>query len=364
MYKHEALAPNKRVDGARALNAAARGCHINMETLEQPQPVEATTANVITIATHDGVFHADDVFAVATVLMCVGPRFDPFTEAEKVRIVRTRDRRVLGAADIVIDVGGLHDPDTQRYDHHQGAGERENGIPYAAFGLVWERFGYTACRNALFGAGSEHLGGEVAQVVASTLAQALDAHDTGHTKAGAAGIPAAISAFNPRWDEEQTEEHFARKFDDAVSFAQGVLARAIRSAASDFAARAEIDAAIASCDGEVLVLERYVPWQERVTRSDAAGHIKFVVYPAVDGSWRCQTVQVRLGEFRPVRCNLPTEWWGKDDSALDEIAGIPGCVFCHINGFVVGHRTKAGAVTLAELALSYDRSPGGMCRSV
>ena len=35
------------------------------------------------------------------------------------RIVRTRDPVKLEPCDIVVDVGGVYDPNTQRYDHHQ-----------------------------------------------------------------------------------------------------------------------------------------------------------------------------------------------------------------------------------------------------
>ena len=336
-----------------------------MKTLEQPQTAETTAENVIVIATHDGVFHADDVFAVATILMVVGPRFDPFTEKERVRIVRTRNHKLIEAADIVVDVGGVYDKAAERFDHHQGAGARDNGVPYAAFGLVWGAYGYAACRGALLGTGSGHLGLETRHAVASSLVEALDAHDTGHTKAGAAGIPAAISAFNPRWDEDQTEEHFARKFDDAVSFAQGVLARAIHSAASVISAKEEVDAAIEAtlddrdangCRPELLVLERYAPWQERVTTHRDGSHLRFVVYPAVDGSWRAQTIQVYLGQFQPVRCNFPEAWWGMRGDQLDAATALPGCTFCHINGFVLGHATREGAVALAALACHLGRN--------
>ena len=79
-------------------------------------------------ATHDGIFHADDVFAAAILRW----------EFPQVQIVRTRDQRRLAAADLRFDVGGRSDGVTD-FDHHQreGAGVRPNGVPYAAAGLVW-----------------------------------------------------------------------------------------------------------------------------------------------------------------------------------------------------------------------------------
>ena len=34
-------------------------------------------------------------------------------------VVRTRDPAVLADLDIIVDVGGVYDPETHRYDHHQ-----------------------------------------------------------------------------------------------------------------------------------------------------------------------------------------------------------------------------------------------------
>ena len=48
-----------------------------------------------TIVTHDGSFHADDVFAVATLLKL-------FPDAN---VIRTRDTSVIERADVVVDVG-------------------------------------------------------------------------------------------------------------------------------------------------------------------------------------------------------------------------------------------------------------------
>ena len=79
-----------------------------------------------TIVTHNGNFHADDVFSIAA-FKSIFPSF---------KLIRTRDAELIAKADIVIDVGGEYDPDTDRFDHHQrgGAGERENGFPIPRLG--------------------------------------------------------------------------------------------------------------------------------------------------------------------------------------------------------------------------------------
>ena len=75
--------------------------------------------------THSGKFHADDVFSAA-LLLYLNPE-----------IMITRGNRVPEDFDgIVFDIG------RGQYDHHQKDSRiRENGIPYAAFGLLWEELG-------------------------------------------------------------------------------------------------------------------------------------------------------------------------------------------------------------------------------
>jgi len=123
-----------------------------------------------TIVTHDGNFHADDVFSIAA-LKHIFPSF---------KLIRTRDLELIAKADIVVDVGGEYDPDTDRFDHHQrgGAGERENGIPYSSFGLIWQKYGLEICE------GNQ----DVANAVDSGLVSTIDAIDCGHVEGVIKGI--------------------------------------------------------------------------------------------------------------------------------------------------------------------------------
>ena len=114
------------------------------------------------VATHPGNFHADDVFAVAALELVHGP----------LEVVRTRDADAQAAADVRVDVGGRHDPASGDFDHHQkgGAGERENGIRYASFGLVWREYGERLAGSA-----------EAAAAIDERLVCGVDANDVGQT---------------------------------------------------------------------------------------------------------------------------------------------------------------------------------------
>src|SRR3989338_2593163 len=95
----------------------------------------------ICIVTHNGKCHADDVFAVAALMLLHEQRNLAY------EIIRSREPSVWESGDYVIDVGGIYDASRNRFDHHQEgrAGARDDGIFYSSFGLVWKSYGETLC---------------------------------------------------------------------------------------------------------------------------------------------------------------------------------------------------------------------------
>jgi len=283
-----------------------------------------------TIVTHNGNFHADDVFSVA-VLKTILP---PFT------LIRTRDMDVIAKADIVIDVGGEYDADAGRFDHHQrgGAGARENGIPYSSFGLIWQKYGLAICD------GNQ----DVANSVDDGLVSTIDAIDCGHVEGIYDGISLSqtISMFNPTWQEDS---HFDTCFDEAVNFASRILNRFIASASGGINARAIVAKAIDEAeDPRVIVLEKYTPWKRTV--HELSETALYMVYPSETGQWRIQTVPVEPGSFEDKR-SLPTAWAGLSDKALQDASGIHDAMFCHNGLFIAGAESFESTMKMASIAL-------------
>jgi uncharacterized UPF0160 family protein len=283
-----------------------------------------------TIATHNGNFHADDVFSIAA-LKSIFPSFN---------LIRTRDLAIISQADIVIDVGGEYDPDTGRFDHHQrgGAGERENGIPYSSFGLIWQKYGLEICQ------GNQ----DVANAVDAGLVSTIDAIDCGHVEGVSQGISLSqtISMFNPTWKEDS---HFDSCFDEAVDFALRVLTRFIASANGGISAKAIVATAIDNAeDSRVIVLEKYTPWKRTVhTLSKDA---LYMIYPSSSGQWRIQTVPVEPGSFED-RKSLPNAWAGLSDKALQDVTGLDDAMFCHNGLFIAGAESFESTMQMASIAL-------------
>jgi uncharacterized UPF0160 family protein len=295
------------------------------------------------VATHSGSFHADEVFALAALSLLDGP----------LEIVRTRDPEALASADARVDVGFASDPATGDFDHHQkgGAGERENGVRYASFGLVWREYG-----TRLSGGDAD-----VAARVDATLVQGVDANDTGQELTAPLldgvrqmTVSGVIGGLNRRWDEELTPAQERARFDEALAIAAPIIEREIASAAAQQrATRLVEDAVAAARDPRVIELELDVPWKEVVVTQ--APDALFVVYPKRQG-WGLEAVPRELGSFVSRR-DLPAEWAGLDGPELARLTGVQDAVFAHAKRFLAVARSREGIAALTEQALG-DGSGG------
>ena len=70
-------------------------------------------------------------------------------------------------------------------------------------------------------------------------------------------------------------------------------------------------------------------------------------------AWRVQTVPVDPGSFQS-RKPLPKAWMGIRDEELDNVSGIPGCIFVHASGFIGGNKTYEGTLAMAQKGLTLD----------
>jgi uncharacterized UPF0160 family protein len=292
------------------------------------------------IATHDGSFHADEVFAVAALGLLREPH----------EVVRTRDRDLLARADLRVDVGFRYDPSTGDFDHHQREfdGVRDNGVRYASFGLIWRKFGVRVCE------GDE----EVADAVDASLVQGVDANDTGQrlTEPLIDGVHpltvnGVIGAFNARWDETLTPEQERLRFDEAVDVARGIVAREVLSAAAGRRSARIVQEAIASAtDPRVVELPVNAPFKQVVVPE--APEALYVIYPKRQG-FGLEAVPRELGSFENRR-DLPAAWGGLEGDDLVAVTGVADALFCHAKRFLVVASSHAGIEQLARLALAED----------
>lgn len=263
--------------------------------------------------THGGKFHSDDVFATAF-LHILNPRF-----------------KVQRGFEVPEDFEGIvYDIGRGEFDHHQAEKEyRENGCPYAAFGLIWRAYG------------AAFAGEEEAALFDEKFIQPLDESDNTGCDNMLATI---ISEFNPSWDSNESSDSC---FEKAVKMAEVILKNHFRSVEGIIRGRQIVNCAMSACDGRILFLDPYVPWKKEVVGSS----YQFVVYPSNRGGYSVQGVP-KSETDNDLVCDFPREWWGADAGKLQEMSGIATLRFCHPNGFLAAAESREDAFAVAEYALA------------
>lgn len=291
--------------------------------------MENNMASVNVANTHGGIFHADEVFATAVLKQM-------FEDMEVHRVFRPEDN-----ADIVYDIG------CGAYDHHQPDHEiRPDGIPYAAFGLVWRSFGRAYVES--LGVPAECVD-FVHAMVDKVLVRSVDAADNGVSLGGGFSVSEVISSLNPEWDSDESADE---AFSCAVDLAGSVLMLQVRHAASMAKAKGIVTAAVEASDGQVIELPCYVPWQEPLLAmtDKKAQNAKRVIFPSNRGGYNVQAVPTAPDAFTN-RAPFPKELRGLRDEELAKASGIKDAIFVHPAGFIGAAMSLEGARVLAWMGL-------------
>lgn len=288
------------------------------------------------IVTHNSTFHADDVFAVATLLI-----IEPDAE-----VIRTRDENIISSADYVVDVGQIYDKDKKRFDHHQlgGAGKRDDGIEYASFGLVWKEYG-----EKIAG------GKEEADFIERILVKPIDAHDNGiplseyfYEDLRYFTISDFLYSYLPRIDN--TEEEINKAFMEVLVITKSLILREVGKSKKVVEDDRKVKQVYeSSIDKRLIVMDEANGWNRILMSYEEP---LFVVYPRPDGKWSVKAVPKSNKVFGLFRKLFPSSWAGKSDEDLVNETGVDGAVFVHKNLFLAVAKTKDGAIELANKAIN------------
>jgi uncharacterized UPF0160 family protein len=276
-------------------------------------------AHSLVLATHGGTFHLDDVFAYAVLRLALGltakSREDCRWPGQDHALVRTRDEAVLKKADLVWDVGGVHDPAAGRFDHHQrGAPVREDGTPLSAAGLVWRAYGVRAIQALLVHRGAADLAPTIAAVIEREVVRRIDELDNGVGQPDdALGLSALVEDFNPSWNAPEVGDGAA---EDAFLLASDLAGAFLGRRAEAVRARLAADAAVVAAhrrspNPRILELGRKMPWEEAAHAHGLP--VLYAVYPVPNGNWMVDAMPTRPGAFEQRR-PLPAAWAGQRDT--------------------------------------------------
>jgi uncharacterized UPF0160 family protein len=308
------------------------------------------------IATHSGKFHADDVWAVA-VLDIVFPGAE---------LIRTRDPEKIRDADFAVDVGGIWDPATGRFDHHQKGfdGARQSGVVYASAGLAWNEHG-ARCVAQLAEAHTGHAlsekqAQEIAYAIDGDLVQYLDMADNGAAKnaPGGYGLSAVISGFNPNWmDEERAgsaeaaEEFRTKQFRRAMEFIKDILVNGVKYRVGALLALEQVRRSELREGGKVLLLTNSaLPWST-VVRNELPNVLFVISHNIAEDRYMLHTVPAAADTFE-ARKDLPKAWAGLQGAELAAVTGVADAGFCHNKLFIASAGSFDGALIMARQALA------------
>lgn len=290
------------------------------------------------LVTHDGTFHADDIFACATLVLMLEK------EGIDYEIIRTRDEEIIKTGDYIFDLGGIYDEDKNKFDHHQvgGAGKRKNGIDYSSFGLVWKKFGMKLCDNQ-----------KTVELIDQKLVAPIDAWDNGidlfESKSNI--MPYSINhiffAMLPTWREDNLDKDGI--FLQCVEIAKIVLSREIIQINDMTLAEESLTKIYNDTkDKRIIVLDNNYPFE--IMLNNFSEPI-FVIYPRkTDNTWGAKAIKEDLKTFKN-RKNFPAPWGGLMNEELQKITGVSDAVFAHRALFMVVAKSREGAIKLAQIAL-------------
>ncbi|EKG21877.1 Metal-dependent protein hydrolase [Macrophomina phaseolina MS6] len=335
------------------------------------------------IGTHNGHFHADE--ALAVYLLRTLPTYGSSP------LVRTRDPAVLETCHTVVDVGGVYDHAKNRYDHHQREFDAyfpgKNATKLSSAGLVYKHFG----KDIIAQQTGLRIDSEDVEILYQKLyeglIEAFDANDTGvsayDTKAlKTAGverrfedrgfsIASVVNRYNYHFEDDtgKSKEQLQQEEDERFLKASAFVGEQFIMELTDkhrnwLPARAAVKAAFDGRkqydpQGRIMVLKQGMPWADHLytleseSNTPAESRVLYVLFPEsdeADSKWRIRAVSVEGGGFEN-RKDLPDAWKGVRDEKLDEVSGIPGCVFVHASGFIGGNKTYDGALKMAQKAL-------------
>lgn len=314
--------------------------------------------------THNGIFHADDVFSAALLMIA----------NEQCRIVRGGDEDLPEDKGnwIIFDIGG------GELDHHTPECRQRNGchpgtsIPYASLGLAWRKY-YTDVLDAMNCPQDYYdtvydrfersliLGIDAADNGVNPVSEALAdmpevQSDHEHELIAQSNIAFTITDlirdFNPTWESDRDPDE---AFLDAVSFAKDVIYNRLYSIMDSLDSKNFVLSRIQYSANHIMTMKPFAPWQGIV--SSQSGHnrqaadIWYVISPALRGGWNVQCVLEDLDDKTSYRHPFPSDWYGLRGEELQRVSGVKDAKFCHPSGFLAGADSEEGAIQMAQTAI-------------
>ena len=289
-----------------------------------------------TLITHAKNFHADDVFSTA--LLAVLTK----RETYELNVIRSNYPYKELSEDILNDPENImYDIGRGKFDHHQADSPvRENGIKYAAFGLLWKEFGDW----------------DKYPDFDKDFVSKIDDHDNGGKMNE---MSLVIRSFNPSsmelngLSEEEQIKIYDRQFYKAVAFAKDYIDNLFKNydelnhSKEYIEKNAEFILWAKNLSGKktIMILPEYVGKLDDIIL-DYYKDVVAVIYPSNRGGYAAKVIPKDKNTMESYY-TFPYVWCGAEpDNLPSEVQ------FCHKSGFLATFKT----LRMAKMHTAYDLS--------
>jgi uncharacterized UPF0160 family protein len=286
---------------------------------------DAKENTIVTLVTHAGKFHADDVMSTAILVLLLEK-----CGIKNIRRVRTFNPTEAGYTDdtpncIVYDIG------LGQYDHHQTGDAAKHCVrldddgverKYAACGLIWKEIG------------AQLVGGEkYANIIYNSIIRQIDDQDNGF---GQNAFSTMISHMNPNMINA-SQKYYDFDFDNALSVAKKMFLATLDHFKFTKEFEDSLKIYVEQSDGSCLVTPTYMPGADDICRER---NIPFYVYPnqRKEGSYCFKTINADPQDNNSHLCDIP-----------DEVRNWEGVNFLHPSCFLGAADTKERAIEICRI---------------
>lgn len=301
--------------------------------------------NTVKVCVHNGMFHADEVLALAIIMIALGK--------DNVEYIRSRNLPDYMDADIAVDVGGSYDG-VKFFDHHQNTFfkiHEGTDISYAAAGLLWDKYCFSIASIYLGDTDINKINKFYTYVV-NNLILGVDAVDNGQFKDNnyihQNNLSSIVKTFNvDNYLTNLVEQHTA--FKQVVEFMYQYLHRFLKNTASSILDEDIVLNAFAVSDNGVMVLPKFIPsWKNVILRVDANHKVKVCLVESKPCEWSITSALREANSLEPL-CPAPLFLRGVDKSN-DAMLELGVFTFVHKSGYTGSFRaaTKEEAIKVAE----------------
>lgn len=320
----------------------------------------------VTILTHNGKFHTDELVAICTLLS------GPLIATNEVVIVRSRNSMYFDICDYVIDVGREYAPMYNRFDHHQPDFDvrYNDNTFYASAGLVFMSYGVQMLSNLLsiYTDKSILVYKELFDYVYEelhTFTKYVDNLDNGQKTANVSQKTVSctnwISGLNPvRMFSSSLDAEYSNNFILALISLQNWMKNYIVKCAAMWLSITYLDALMKTPtvdNNPYLIIPYDLPWKELMwKRWNVLSKFNFIISKdkftyTTSENWTIYNVPVSPEDYYTYKVTIPKELLGKHGAELEQLTGIPDLILCSGNGYFTYAKSKDAAIAFVEYVM-------------